>query len=115
LHNEKSFAYWNENIVKRNYKIQKEILKNVIPLLEEWWELVYSTCTINPFENEDIVHFVLCNFPEMKLQDIKLDFEFSRPWILKFENKSFKKELYKTVRILPSAINEWFFVAKFKK
>jgi 16S rRNA C967 or C1407 C5-methylase (RsmB/RsmF family) len=34
---------------------------------------------------------------------------------LKFENKVFKKEVKKTLRILPSVINEGFFVAKFKK
>jgi hypothetical protein len=35
LNNEKSFAYWNEEIVKKNYKLQKEILKTIIPLLKE--------------------------------------------------------------------------------
>lgn len=115
LNNEKSFAYWNEEIVKKNYKLQKEILKTIIPLLKEGWELIYSTCTINPFENEDIVHFVLCNFPEMKLEDISLNFEYVRPWILKFENKSFKKEVSKCIRILPSVISEGFFIWKFKK
>ncbi|MDR2641045.1 MAG: hypothetical protein LBC61_07315 [Candidatus Peribacteria bacterium] len=77
--------------------------------------MVYSTCTINPFENEDIVHFVLCNFPEMELENLNLDFEFAREGILKFENKSFKKEVSKCIRILPSKLSEGFFVAKFRK
>jgi 16S rRNA C967 or C1407 C5-methylase (RsmB/RsmF family) len=57
----------------------------------------------------------LCNFPEMKLEDISLNFEYVRPWILKFENKSFKKEVSKCIRILPSVISEGFFIWKFKK
>ncbi|MDR1945268.1 MAG: hypothetical protein LBQ59_04315 [Candidatus Peribacteria bacterium] len=33
---------------------------------------------MSPEENEDMVHMILCNFPEMKLQDINLNFEFAR-------------------------------------
>ncbi len=112
---EKSFAYWSPEIVKKNYKLQKQIIKNSIELLKKWWELVYSTCTISPEENEDICHMILCNYPEMEIVDIKLDYKYKREWLTKFENKFFKKDLNKSIRILPSEESEWFFVAKFKK
>lgn len=112
---EKSFWFWNENIVKKNAKLQKEIMKSVIPLLKNWWEIVYSTCTLSPLENEDIVHMLLCNFPELELIDININFEYLRDWILKYDNKCFKKEIIKSKRILPSEISEGFFIAKFKK
>lgn len=112
---EKSFAYWSQDTVKKNYKLQKQIIKNSIKLLKKWWELVYSTCTISPEENEDICHMILCNFWEMELMEINFDYEYKRPWLTKYENKFFKKELDKAVRILPSEETEWFFIAKFKK
>ncbi len=112
---EKSFAYWSGEVVKKNYKLQKQIIKNSIDLLKKWWELVYSTCTISPEENEDICHMILCNYPYMELVDIELNYKYKRNWLTKFENKFFKKELNKSVRILPSEESEWFFIAKFKK
>ena len=47
LNNEKSYAYWSQDIVNKNYKLQKEIIQNTIELLKDNWELVYSTCTIS--------------------------------------------------------------------
>ncbi|MDD3793979.1 MAG: RsmB/NOP family class I SAM-dependent RNA methyltransferase [Candidatus Gracilibacteria bacterium] len=115
LNNEKSYAYWKQEVVNKNYKLQKEIIKNTIPLLKEDGELVYSTCTISPEENEAIVHMILCNFPEMKIQDINLDYNYARKGIKKLNNTAFKNEVEKSVRILPSFESEGFFIAKFKK
>lgn len=115
LNNEKSYAYWKQEVVNKNYKLQKEIIKNTIPLLKDDWELVYSTCTISPEENEAIVHMILCNFPEMKIQEINLDYNYTRNWIKKYGNIAYKSEVEKSIRILPSDESEWFFIAKFKK
>lgn len=115
LNIEKSYAYWKSEVVNKNYKLQKEIIKNTIPLLKKWWKLVYSTCTISPEENEAIVHMILCNFPEMKIEEIKFDYKYARPWIKKFNNTAYKSEVEKSIRILPNAETEWFFIAKFKK
>ncbi|KAF2077831.1 hypothetical protein CYY_000876 [Polysphondylium violaceum] len=46
---------------------QRALLKNAIGLLKVGGLLVYSTCTINPCENEENVAFVLNNYPQMKL------------------------------------------------
>jgi len=35
LNIEKTYAYWNESIPKRNYKLQKDILSNAIPMLKD--------------------------------------------------------------------------------
>lgn len=112
---EKSYWYWNQQIVQKNYKLQKNIIKNLSDLLKVWWELIYSTCTISPEENEGMVHMILCNYPELQIQDINLDYKNVRPWITKFEGNFYKKEVIKAVRILPSEESEWFFIAKFKK
>jgi len=115
LNNEKSYAYWSQDIVNKNYKLQKEIIQNTIELLKDNGELVYSTCTISPEENEAIVHMILWNYPEMKLEEIKLWYKYERKWINKINEKVYRKEVEKTIRILPSDESEWFFIAKFKK
>lgn len=113
---EKSFGYWKEEIVSKNAKLQKEILKNIVPSLRFGWELIYSTCTISPEENEDICHFLLCNFPELEIEKLDFDYENARNWLANFWKKIFKKEIASSVkRILPSLESEWFFIAKFRK
>ncbi len=115
INREKSFGFWDTLVVKRNYRLQKQILENTIDLLKIWWELIYSTCTISPEENEAIIHMLLCNFPQLELEDIKIDYKNSRDWILEYWKQRFKKEISKTKRILPSEESEWFFIAKLKK
>lgn len=115
LNNEKSYLYWNEKIFKKNYKLQKQILESIIPLLKKWWILIYSTCTLAPEENEAVVHMILSNYPELKIEKINLDYNYSKPWILKFWKQCYRKDTSKSIRILPSEESEWFFIAKFKK
>jgi 16S rRNA (cytosine1407-C5)-methyltransferase len=118
LTREKSYAFWNKDIPKRNYKLQKDILTNVIKMLKSWWELVYSTCTLSPEENEWIVHFIQSLFPEMEIIDITDNGIFKSletiNWIKQFD-KSIYKNADKSIRILPTSELEWFFVAKFIK
>lgn len=51
-------------------KMQREILKNVQAYVKDGGKLVYSTCTVNPAENMDNVHWFLEAYPEFELMDI---------------------------------------------
>lgn len=51
-------------------KLQREMLKNVQAYVKDEGKLVYSTCTINPAENMDNVHWFLNECPEFELIDI---------------------------------------------
>ena len=122
LEKEKSYKYLEKpGINKRNYRLQQEILKNNIPLLKSWGQLIYSTCTLDPIENEGIVNDLLFRFPELEIQDISEYFsrewlkEISKSWILRYKKQVYKPEVSKSFRILPSKNTEWFFVAKFIK
>ncbi len=115
LTREKSYAFWNNGLPKKNYKFQKQILEEVLPLLKSGWELVYSTCTMSPEENENIVHFLLCNYPEFKLSEINLNVPNTKDGLLKYWKAVYKKDSQLTKRILPTEETEWFFIAKFIK
>lgn len=51
-------------------KMQREMLENVQAYVKEGGKLVYSTCTINPAENMENVHWFLETYPEFELMDI---------------------------------------------
>lgn len=71
LTTDKLWPNWSLANIKKNYIIQKRIFNSIAPLLKTGGTLVYSTCTLAPEENEGMVHYILCNFPEFELQDIE--------------------------------------------
>lgn len=115
LHKEKSYWFWNLWVVKRNFKLQKQILNSIIPMLKVGWTLMYSTCTLAPEENEAVVHMLLSLYPELEIQDINIDYKYIKDWIKWFWKHVYRKDVIKSKRILPSEETEWFFIAKFKK
>jgi tRNA (cytosine49-C5)-methyltransferase len=123
LNKEKIWDKWSTWNIKRNYKVQMLALRSNLKYLKTGWELIYSTCTLAPEENEAIVHFLLCNYPELEVVDILENDFFTnknswlviKAWITEFQKSIYKKEVSKTIRILPSESSEWFFVAKFVK
>ncbi|KXT75290.1 tRNA and rRNA cytosine-C5-methylase [Streptococcus sp. DD10] len=51
--------YWSEDYPSQCAALQKDILKAAIPMLKKGSELIYSTCTWSPEENEEIVSWLL--------------------------------------------------------
>lgn len=115
LNKEKSYWYWNMWVVKRNFKLQKQILNSILPMLKEWWTLMYSTCTLAPEENEAVVHMILSLYPSLEIQEINLDYENAKKWLSWFSKHVYRKDVTKSIRIIPNEQTEWFFIAKFKK
>lgn len=117
LYNEKSYKFLEkEHINKKNYNFQKKILNNTISLLKSWWELIYSTCTLDPLENEWIVHFLLSNYKDLELVDLNFkNSNIFKKWIKSYDKYIFNSQVEKSLRVIPSEKNEWFFIAKFKK
>lgn len=111
----RTYLMWNINSIKQLSGIQKNLVSSAIPLLKSGGELVYSTCTHAPEEDEEIVDFILKNFPEMKIQKISLPVK-SREGITSWEGKSYSKDTKLSNRIYPQDNNtEGFFLAKFRK
>lgn len=117
--NTKFLELWDIKYIKKNYARQKSICDSVLPYLKTWWETIYSTCTIAPEENEWVVHYLLCKYPELQLQKLdiwKNKYINSAPALKHFEKYFFKKEISEhCVRVIPSEFSEWFFIGKFKK
>jgi len=117
--NTKFLENWDISHIKKNYKRQKRICDSIVPYIKTGWEFVYSTCTLAPEENEAVIHYLLCNYPELELSpmDIPVSPEIiTKAPLINFEKNSYKKEISeKCIRIIPSEHTEWFFLAKTTK
>ena len=94
---------WNENNILLCAERQKEILTQAAKLLRPGGEMVYSTCTFNQTENEDVAQWFLEHHPDFSLLPIAEDFGspgFGMP---------------DARRIFPRDGGEGHFVVKFKK
>ena len=56
---DKNVVYWDQVGAEKLAKLQKELLLSWLKALKVWGELVYSTCTLNPYENEWVISYVL--------------------------------------------------------
>ena len=100
---------WNEYMIKKLANNQKRLIINAFNCLNENGTLVYSTCSIDKEENEDVIEFLLKEFDNAKLEKIELNIKRSK--VL-----SDNEELDKCLRIWPQDNDtEGFFVAKIKK
>ena len=105
-----TYRNWSTKTVKELAKLQKKLLKSAYQALKPNGVIVYSTCTLNKKENEEILQWAIENL-NIKLLDIDID--------LKEKMQGFSEEvdksISKAIRILPSKNMEGFFVAKLKK
>lgn len=129
---------WSEEKVESCAKLQREIVKQAVAMLRPGGMMLYSTCTFAPEENEQIISFILNEYPEMELCEIPWQEGFShgRPeWAKQRGIEAGAEEsvpeqiseglktvsgrsadLYKCVRIFPHKMNgEGHFLALLKK
>ncbi|MFB6282825.1 MAG: NOL1/NOP2/sun family putative RNA methylase [Halobacteria archaeon] len=96
--------------------VQKGLLKRGLGLLKPGGELVYSTCTFAPEENEEVVDHVLDGVDgNYELLDPELPIG-SVNGVTEWRDRCYSKELEKTSRIYPH-LNDTggFYVARIKK
>ena len=65
---------WSLNNAKYCNRRQIMILENAYGMLKNNGRLVYSTCTYNRIENEDVVEEILANYDGLKSDEIKVNF-----------------------------------------
>ena len=83
-------------------------------MLKTGGELVYSTCTLTPEENELVINKLLKKYP-VKIEKINLPVE-HRNGFTEYNGEQLHPDLNKAVRILPwEADSDGFFMIKLKK
>lgn len=62
-----AIQYWHKNYPSELAQLQKDILADGLKMLAPGGQLVYSTCTWSPEENEGVVAWILENYPDLEL------------------------------------------------
>ena len=106
---------WNSELVERKSGLQKKLMEKSIQLLKGRGVLVYSTCSLSPEENEEVVQSAVdsgkAEVEEVKIRDFK-----TRKGLLRYKGKKFDSSLAKCARVYPQDNDsEAFFVAKLRK
>jgi NOL1/NOP2/sun family putative RNA methylase len=97
---------WSQKLVERKAQNQKELLLSAFSLLKKGGEMVYSTCSFAPEENEEVVLKLLDTFKTSEVLKIEI------PGIKIRENKLCKN----CVRLYPQDNDtQQFFLAKIRK
>ncbi|ASJ03071.1 tRNA methyltransferase [Thermococcus profundus] len=110
----KFLTEWREKAVIRYMNIQKRLILAGYRALKPGGVMVYSTCTIDPLENEEVVDYLLRK-TDAKLEKIDLQVKTSEP-VLEWEGKEYSEDLKKALRIHPNDNDtEAFFIAKIVK
>ena len=105
---------WNIKAINKLSRIQKKLASSALEILKSGGELLYSTCTHSPEENEEVIQHLLDNY-DIEIETISLPLK-CRPGLTSWQDKTFSSELKKACRVYPQDNNtEGFFLCKIKK
>lgn len=112
----KSYNHWSPKKVKELSHRQQYLLWSAVSTTKIGGIVVYSTCTISPEENEEVVNWVL-NKSEGKviLEEIKIQGIPALPGLTSWKKKEFNSSLSLTFRIAPQKEYEGFYIAKLRR
>ena len=111
-----TYADWSEKKIKSLAKQQKWLLRSAISTTKPGGVIVYSTCTLAPEENEEVINWILEKEKgKVALEEINLNINGVTKGITNWEGKEYDQELTKTIRINPDEIMEGFYIAKLRK
>jgi len=116
LNGSKPLRRWTIKKIKVSTMIQKELISSAFRALKPGGTLVYSTCTLEPEENEGVVTDLLTRYENAKIEKIKIDgLRGMNRGITKWSGNRYHQEVAKTMRVLPSAKMMGFYIAKITK
>ncbi len=119
----KPLRFWSIKKVKGSSTLQKELIDSAFKTLKAGGVLVYSTCTLEPEENEGVVTHLLDKHRNARVINIELvnseRFEKFKhlvlPGITHWSGNTYDPSVIKSIRILPSPEMMGFYIARIVK
>nr|MCK4929818.1 NOL1/NOP2/sun family putative RNA methylase [Nanoarchaeota archaeon] len=111
----KTLTMWSPNMIKKLASQQKQLIDSGFEVLKPDGVMVYSTCTMEPEENEGVISWLVDKYDDAKIEKIELNIKRS-PVILEFGKEKYNEQVKECLRIWPQDNDtEGFFVAKIQK
>lgn len=115
-----ALTYCSTHSIGKNAKLQRELLEAAVHAASINGRIVYSTCTLTPEENEDVVHSILEKYPDqLEVVDPRTIVRWDCSQAIEDSNrvqKSIGKEEMPMLRIWPQTYDsEGFFSAVLTK
>lgn len=106
--------WWSLERVNNLSEIQNKLLVSAIKMLKVGGELVYSTCTLTPEENEVIINKLLKKYP-VETEPVNIPLKHTNG-MTNYKDIKLDERLSKAIRIFPWEVNsDGFFLVKLKK
>ncbi|MCA9374700.1 RsmB/NOP family class I SAM-dependent RNA methyltransferase [Candidatus Dojkabacteria bacterium] len=123
LRSPRPLRFWSIKKVKAMSKLQKKLIESAYLCLKPGGTLVYSTCTLEPDENEAVLTHLIERHTEAKIEEISVvkgdSFEEYKqlvtPGIKHWSGNDYSEQVTKAVRVIPSSLMPAFFIAKIRK
>jgi len=110
------YSWWSEKKMEKLSKLQYQLMVSAIKSLKIGGEIVYSTCSVAPEENELLIERIIKKYP-LSIQTISKDFKskFEDGWT-SYNDSRISDEMKGSLRVWPHIHSiEGFFVVKLKK
>ncbi|MBQ2294105.1 MAG: RsmB/NOP family class I SAM-dependent RNA methyltransferase [Spirochaetales bacterium] len=118
VYDKSSYAAYRADDVNKFHKIQAKLLKAAMNAVKPGGTVLYSTCTLNRFENEEVLQDALSNF-NCKIVPLPKNLttltEALTPISSTPTYPKLRKDISNAIRIVPSTRVEGFFLAKIIK
>ena len=112
----KTIRIWNPHMITKLARQQKVLAGNAVNNLRPGGEMVYSTCSVEPEENEGVVSYLLNKFPDLEIVKVKLPGLELAPPIMEFAGEKYHPGIKNVMRVWPQDNDtEGFFIAKLRK
>lgn len=111
-----TYRPWNKRVCKRCTVSQRRLLDAAARALKPGGTMVYSTCTLNPDENELMIEgFLRRRGKGFRVLPIRLEVRGWAPALEQVKGRILKPEIRYTRRVFPTQLMEGFYVALLAK
>ncbi len=109
------FNNWSQGRVNLLSRLQKQLLEAASKCLADGGVIVYSTCSIDPEENEEVIDYAVTRLG-LKTEKIELKSIKVRRAMLEFGKRRYDESVKNALRINPfDNMTEGFFICKLRK
>jgi NOL1/NOP2/sun family putative RNA methylase len=113
--NPEILSWWTPNHCIRLASSQRALITSAVRALKPGGILVYSTCTLTPEENEEIIDFALGEFP-LDAEPFEIPGLITRPALTAFNGRTYDSRLHLARRLYPfENQTEGFFLTRLRK